>query len=117
MNNLEQFYYLNDIKYNGCFVGLKTIIMQYDPNIIHSLKYNLPFFSFQDKMMCYLSIHKKLNMPYIGWADGYKLKHVNLISENRSRIKILLIDSNKDLPLKVIQEILSEAISLKAAKA
>jgi hypothetical protein len=46
---------------------------------------------------------------------GGKTSTPNLISENRSRMKIMLIDPHKDLPVRVIKKILAEAIELYAS--
>lgn len=55
---------------------------------------------------------KKSKQPYIGIVEGKRLEHPALISEKRSRIKIILIDPNEDLPLNTIKEILTQAIRL-----
>jgi hypothetical protein len=60
-------------------------------------------------MFCYLWVHKKLNQPYLGIVEGKRLQHPNLIIEGRSRMKIMLFDPSKDLPIKTIESILKQA--------
>ena len=71
----------------------------------------MPFFCFKGKMFCYLWFHKKLKQPYIGIVEGNRFEECFLLQENRSRMKIMLLDPNKDLPIKTIQNILQRAIN------
>ena len=63
-------------------------------------------------MFCYIWIHKKLQLPYLGIVEGKKIDHPYLIIEKRSRMKIMLFDPGKDLPVETINSILKEAINL-----
>ena len=63
-------------------------------------------------MFCYLWLHKKFNQPYIGIVEGKRLDFPELIIEKRSRMKIMLLDPGKDLPVKKIKIILLQAIRL-----
>ncbi len=72
----------------------------------------MPFFCYQGKMFCYLWVHKKHKLPYIGILEGKKMEHPDLIIEKRSRMKIMLLDPNADLPIKTIERILQQALNL-----
>ena len=63
-------------------------------------------------MFCYLWVHKKNGLPYIGFVEGKRLAHSELIIEKRSRMKILLIDPATDLPIPKIDALLDAAIGL-----
>lgn len=63
-------------------------------------------------MFCYLWIHKKYDQPYLGIVEGNRFNHPSLMSEKRSRMKIMLFDPNKDLPIDTINSILQKAIDL-----
>jgi len=45
-------------------------------------------------------MYQKLKMYYVGFNDGKWIDHPALMFEDRSRIKIFLIDPNAALPLK-----------------
>lgn len=60
-------------------------------------------------MFCYLWIHKKHKLPYIGFAEGRQLKHPDLLMEKRARMKILLIHPEKNIPIKTIDLLLKQA--------
>jgi len=63
-------------------------------------------------MFCYLWVHRKFKQPYIGLVEGKRLDIPELIIEKRSRMKIMLMDPDKDLPVKRIKIILLQAIRL-----
>ena len=117
MSQIDNFY-LNQLEPNrSCLLALKELILSQDKNIVPALKYGMPFFCYanasgKSKMFCYLWVHKKNGQPYIGMVEGKHLDHPQLLQEARSRMKILLIDPEKDLPVKIIEGILKKAISL-----
>jgi hypothetical protein len=61
-------------------------------------------------MFCYLWTQKKTNKPYIGIVEGRKIEHPLLIQENRSRMKIMLLDVDGDVPVELIGSILKIAL-------
>lgn len=63
-------------------------------------------------MFCYLWTDKKTDAPYILMVEGKYLDHPKLEEGNRSRMKILRVNPNKDLPLQVIENILQKALNL-----
>lgn len=71
----------------------------------------MPFYCYKGKMFCYLWVHKKFKQPYIGIVEGARINHRDLLLEKRARMKILLIDPEKDIPVKRIKAILKEALS------
>ena len=72
----------------------------------------MPFFCYKGKMFCYLWVHKTLHKPYIGIVEGKHINHPDLIIEKRSRMKIMLFDADKDLPVEIIEKILQQALNL-----
>ncbi len=95
------------------FFALKDIILKFDSQITCQFKYNMPFFCFRGKMFCYIWVNKKNNeIPYIGFVEGKHLNHLLLLQEKRARMKILPIDPSFDIPIKLIQELLGNAIKL-----
>lgn len=93
-------------------MGLSQIILDFDSNIEPSIKYGMPFFSYNKKMLCYLWMGKKSNEPYIGFTRGVEIKHPDLIQGSRKKMSVLNIDVSKDFPIIKIREILSLALQL-----
>jgi hypothetical protein len=109
----EDIYYLllgEPVK--SCLLALRDLILSTDQNVSAAWRYGMPFFYYKKKMFCYLWVHKKFKKPYLGMVEGKQLHHANLISENRSRMKIMLFEPGKDLPVRTIKKILRDAIKL-----
>jgi hypothetical protein len=109
---LDNFYFNKDEPIRGCLLTLRDLILKQDFRLTTEWKYGMPFFYFKGKMYCYLWIHKKYGQPYIGMANGNQLDHPALLTEKRARMKILLIDPNKDLEVEMIESILQQALNL-----
>ena len=91
---------------------LRLHLKQFDTRITEEWKYGMPFYYLNSKMLCYLWIHKKHKLPYIGFAEGRQLNHPDLLMEKRARMKILLIHPGKDIPIKTISLLLKQAAAL-----
>jgi Domain of unknown function (DU1801) len=111
MNELDNFYLQQDEPIRSCLLALREIILSQDKEVVNTWKYGMPFFCFRGKMFCYLWIHKKYKQPYLGIVEGKRFNHPALITEKRSRMKIMLFDPNKDLPVDIIKNILQQAIN------
>lgn len=112
MKELDNFYFRQEESVKSCMLALRSIILSQHEEITAEWKYGMPFFCFKGKMFCYIWLHKKYNMPYIGMVEGKHIEHPKLIQENRSRMKIMLFEADKDLPVKTIEQIVQKAISL-----
>lgn len=96
----------------SCLQFLRAHILQLDEHITEAWKYGMPFFCYKGKMFCYLWAHKKYKQPYLGIVEGSKISHPDLIIEKRARMKILLLDPAKDMPVKKINSILEQVLKL-----
>lgn len=112
MKALDLFYLNQAEPIKSCFFALREIILAQDQDITNELKYGMPFFCYRGKMCCYLWVHKKYRLPYLGIVEGKYFEQEFLLQEKRSRMKIMLIDPNIDLPIDHIKEILSQALTL-----
>ncbi|RZJ55709.1 MAG: DUF1801 domain-containing protein [Flavobacterium sp.] len=112
MKELDNFYEKQEEPFKEVLFALKEIILRQDKDITNVLKYGMPFFCYKGKMFCYLWIHKKHKQPYIGIVEGNHFEEPFLIQENRSRMKIMLLESNQDLPIDLIETIVKKAIDL-----
>jgi len=112
LSELDKFYLEKETSLQICLLALRDIILKHDKEITAEWKYKLPFFYYKKKMLCYLWIHKKYKKPYIGFVLGNLLQDKDLLTEKRARMKILLIDTERDLPLEKINNILTQSIYL-----
>ncbi len=112
MKALEHYYDQLEEPVKGCFLALHQLILNQDQDIAPARKYGMPFFSYKGRMFCYLWIHKKHRLPYIGIVEGKHFDEPFLIQEDRARMKIMLLDPDKDLPVVRIKAIIHKAINL-----
>lgn len=110
--NLQSFYLNKPESIAACLQALRSIILEQDIDITETIKYGMPCFCYKNKAICYLWTDKKTGNPYILMVEGQHLDHPKLESGERKRMKVLNIDPNKDLPLKTIQNILSQALNV-----
>ena len=109
---IDNWYLQKEEPLKTCLQFLRAHILKQDPNITEAWKYGMPFFCYRGKMFCYLWVHKKFHQPYIGIVEGAKVNHPGLIQEKRARMKILLLDPAKNIPLKKVNLVLKQAIVL-----
>lgn len=109
---IDNWFYNLEEPDKSCLLFLRQYIPQQHTTITEEWKYGLPFYYIKGKMMCYLWIHKKYKQPYIGIVRGNEIQHKDLLQEKRARMKILLIDPAKDIPVRKIKSILSSVIAL-----
>jgi hypothetical protein len=112
MKAIDDFYSKQAEPIKSTLLALKSIILSQDKEITNEWKYGMPFFCYRGKMFCYLWVHKKLGQPYIGLVEGKHFDQPFLIREKRSRMKIMLLDQTKDLPVGRITSVLKQALNL-----
>jgi hypothetical protein len=109
---IDNFYSGKEEPIKSCLLGLREIILSQDEAITSAWKYGMPFFCYHGKMFCYVWVHKKYHQPYIGIVEGKQIDHPDLLIEKRSRMKIMLVNPDVDLPIQAIEIILQQAIGL-----
>ena len=110
LSPIDNWFLNQDEPSRTCLQFMRAHILKQDSQISESWKYGMPMFCYKGKMFCYLWIHKKYKQPYLGIVEGKRIHHPNLIQEKRARMKILLLDPSKDIPLKKINGILKEVL-------
>ena len=109
---IDNYFLQKDEPGKSCLMALRDIILKSNSNISEAWKYGMPVYCYKGKMCCYLWVHKKFKQPYIGIVEGHKVEHPKLIIEKRARMKIMLIDPAKDLPIRTLKNILKQMIAL-----
>ncbi|MBY0435668.1 MAG: DUF1801 domain-containing protein [Cyclobacteriaceae bacterium] len=112
MRPIDRYFFEKEEPIKGCLQFLRGHILKQSPHITEAWKYGMPFFCYDGKMICYLWVHKKYKQPYMGIVEGKKISHPDLLQEKRARMKILLLDPSRDLPMKKINLILKEMLAL-----
>jgi len=112
MRPIDEYFLQKDEPIKSYLHFLRAHILQFNSDITEAWKYGMPFYCYKGKMFCYLWVHKKHLQPYLGIVEGKRLEHPDLIIEKRARMKILLFDAAKDIPVKLVDDILQKAIAL-----
>lgn len=110
---IDEYFLHKDEPIKSCLQFLREYILKKDVNIAEIWRYGMPFYYYKQKMFCYLWVHKKYHLPYLGMVDGKLIDHPDLMQEKRARMKIMLIDPSTDLPVGDIDNILDQAIKLR----
>lgn len=108
LKDADEYFASREEPVKSCLQALRSYILSFDKNITETWKYRMPVYCYQRKMCCYLWEDKKSGMPYLGIVEGKRMFHPQLIAGNRARMKIMLFDTSKDLPLKSLREVLKE---------
>jgi hypothetical protein len=109
---IDNYFLQKEEPIKSCLQFLRAHILKLDDNITEAWQYGMPFFCYKGKRCCYLWTHKKFHQPYIGIVEGKSIHHPDLVTEKRARMKILLIDPAKDIPVKKINAILKDVLAL-----
>lgn len=112
MESIDDFYIELEEPQQGCLLALRSIILKQDKDMTETRKYGMPCFCYKKKIVCYLWIDRKTEDPYILFVEGNKFDFPELEKGSRSRMKILRVAPNEDLPILLIEEILQKALSL-----
>jgi hypothetical protein len=96
----------------SCLQGMREIIIQHDKEIVEVWKYRMPMFTFRGKMFCYLWTKRKEQLPYLGIVEGKLINDPDLIQEKRARMKILIIDPSRNIPVRKVKRILTAALKV-----
>ena len=109
---LWNYYQEKEETQRGTLLALRNIILAQDENVSETVKYGMPCFCYKKKMFCYLWTDAKTSEPYILFVEGKYFNNPELETGSRSRMKILRIDPNEDLPIQLVYSILNDALDL-----
>ena len=109
---IDNYFLQKEEPVKSCLQFLREHILQFDSNITEGWSYGMPFYYYHGNRFCYLWVHKKLLQPYIGIVDGAGIDHPDLLQEKRARMKILLVDAGRDVPVRKIDLILRKTLRL-----
>lgn len=112
LREIDNYFLEKDEPIKSYLQTLREYILHFEKNITETWKYKMPFYCYNGRRFCYLWVHKKFKQPYIGIVEGKKINHPQLLLEKRARMKILLLDQHKDIPVNTIRKILKETINL-----
>lgn len=113
LNPLNTWYAKQEEPVKSCLQFLRAHILTTVPEFSEAWKYGMPFFCYENKMICYLWVHKQNGLPYLGIVDGKLIGHPDLVQEKRARMKIFFVDPQNDIPVKKLDDLLYAMLELR----
>jgi hypothetical protein len=110
INSLENYFLKQPEPHQSCMLFLRQWLLEH--RLEEQFKYGVPFYSYKNKNLCYMSVSAKEKKLYLGFIQGHKMKHPRLEKEGRKQIKVFYIDPEKDVPVTTLKQILKKAKAL-----
>jgi hypothetical protein len=98
----------------ACLEFLRAFVLGHTAGVQERLSYGMPFYYLGSRRFCYLWVQKHSGLPYLGIVNGSAIDFPGLIAENRSRMKIYVVDPTEDIPTYDIRQLLDLAIGYAA---
>ncbi|RFC55845.1 DUF1801 domain-containing protein [Brumimicrobium aurantiacum] len=111
-NKTHNFFLSKEEPNKSCLLALREIILEQNEGISESIKWGSPCYSFKNKMLCFLMVDKKSDHPYLLMVKGNELDFEALQQGTRKKMKVLPIHPEKDIPIRLLEEIIQSALSL-----
>ncbi|WP_288446320.1 DUF1801 domain-containing protein [uncultured Chryseobacterium sp.] len=109
MNPIQEYFYSIQEPERSTLLFLRDAILASDPeHITETFSFGLPFIKYKKKMLCYFYYSKKYQKHYLSFYHGDRLDHPELIQDGRKKFKILLIDTEEDIPVEFILSLTEE---------
>ena len=107
---LEWFDNIGDEALQSTCYFLRSTILNRNPEIIESYKWNIPFYTYKG-YLCYLNIHKKV--PYIGWMHGFHLEDPDhqWAPVDTKLIRKQFFPCDQDIPIDILHQYIDRALS------
>ncbi len=107
---LENYYLKHPEPIQGCLLALRNLILRIDDQITHERKFQIPFFYYKGKKLCFLWVNKKKLL--IGFIVDKSIYPVVPGVKRNDDMETLQIDPNADLPVKIVLEKLLQLMKL-----
>ena|ERR1700745_2678647 len=107
---LDNYYLKQPEPIQSCLLALKDIILRLDKNITHQRKFQIPFFYYKNKKLCFLWVNKK-NLLF-GFVEDKNIYPKKDGVKRKDKMETILINPNADIPIEIILNALREKIEL-----
>jgi hypothetical protein len=96
----DNYYLKHSEPIQGCLFALKRLILGADKRISETRKYQVPFFYYKEKKLCFLWVNRKKLM--LGFVTDKSIFPVVGGSKRKDEMEMIQIDPNSDLPVEMI---------------
>lgn len=106
---LDNYYLKHPEPIQGCLLALKSIILGVNKEISHERIYQIPFFCYKGKKLCFLWVNRKKLL--LGFVEDKSLFPKIPGVRSKDQFSTMIIDPNADLPLEIILKNLQDGIA------
>lgn len=114
MNPAENYILSKPEPWRSMLIELQAVIKHTVPEVTEAYKWNLPFYSLNGNMYCFLNFRKKF--VDVGFPWGIHLPgfdHVLVAGEKRKNLRSLRYYEPEDIDVILLQKVLLEVAALK----
>jgi hypothetical protein len=105
---LEYYYEKQETETRECLLALKAIILSIDENIVHTRKYQIPFFCYKEFKLGFLWVYRKRIL--VGFVEDKKTFSQPTKGRERDSVTTIEINPSEDIPIEKIQQIAKQLI-------
>ena len=98
---LEHYYDKQDTTTRECLLALKAIILSFDNNIVHTRKFQIPFFTYNNFNLGFLWVHRKKIL--VGFIEDRRRLPPTATGRKKDKMSTIAIDPAADIPVDVIK--------------
>lgn len=98
---LDHYYDKQDMTTRECLLALKAIILSIDNNIVHTRKFQIPFFTYNNFNLGFLWVHRKKIL--VGFIKDRRLLPPTFTGRKKDKMSTIEIDPVEDIPVDVIK--------------
>lgn len=98
---LEYYYAKQDMATRECLLALKAIILSLDKSIVHTRKFQIPFFTYNNRSLGFLWVNRKKIL--VGFIEDKKLLSATEPGHKKNKMSMIEINPAADIPVDVIK--------------
>ena len=100
ITELDNYYFRQKEPFQGCLLALKSIITEINEDIIHTRKFQIPFFYYKDWKLAFLWVYRKKIM--IGTVIDKRANQIISEITQKDIVETMLINPDEDIPVSEI---------------
>ncbi len=101
LTTLEHYYEKQETMTRECLLALKTIILSVDKSIVHTRKYQIPFFCYKEFYIAFMWVHRRKII--VGFIEDKKTLHQLTTGRRKDKVITLKINPLEDIPIDIIK--------------
>jgi hypothetical protein len=107
---LENYYLKQPEPIQSCLLALKSIVLNFSPDITHERKFQIPFFCYKGKKLAFLWVNRKRLI--MGFVKDRALLPKPATGRRKDEFETIIVDPNEDLPIRQITTLLHRYMKL-----